>query len=734
MASVVPAVGVLLANEWGHHARSRDAVREEAGRLAAVVSADLARQARTVEHALRTVAPEVTHAGRADCARILDAVHASLDDASALWLEDRTGHVACASTATPASALERELPSDGDVGERPRVQRAALDDAAALPLSVGIDGGAQHLVALLDARRLAARYAAWPWPPHSSLTLADHAGAVLVRLPERPGSAAPLPQAWSALLRADRPGTVEVDAAVEGEDHVVGYVPPAAGPQALLVAVGMGNDALGPLPATDGSGNALALLVLAVLLAMAVSWFVSERLVHRPLDVLTRTARQLRRGDLGTRARLAPSDASEFGGLGSTFNELAETLQAREAERAATDEELRRARDAAEAASRSKTHFMAAVSHDLRQPLHSMSLTSDLLRLKLRGRPEAELADRLGRSVANLADLVSAVLDVSQLDAGLIVPQRDAFALDRVLQGAADEFTDEAEHKHIDLRIDPVPWWVRSDLRLLRRIVHNLVANALKYTGEGGTVQVRCVPDGDALELAVIDTGIGIPMERQQEIWEEFRQLDNPARDPSKGLGLGLSIVRRMAVLLDHPIRLVSEPGTGTVVSLRLPLADARPDTDRMPEAPRLAGRLLLVEDEPSVAAATAGTLREWGLEVDVARTAEAAIAAIGEASLPWDALISDFRLPGRSGLDVIATARRRWPWLRAFVMTGDVGANLAQALPGDVRLLAKPLSATTLAGALAPLAEAAAPAADSDRVLQRSGEVPPTIVRPRSH
>src|SRR5262249_26202474 len=147
------------------------------------------------------------------------------------------------------------------------------------------------------------------------------------------------------------------------------------------------------------------------------------------------------------------------------------------------------------------------------------------------------------------------------------------FALDRLLQGASDEFADEAERKGVALDVDIATAWVRSDMRLLRRIVHNLVANAVKYTPAGCSVRVGCVPHAGKVEIQVVDPGRGIPPERQAEIWEEFRQLDNPARDPSKGLGLGLSIVRRMALLLEHPITLRSEPGTGTAVSVLVPTA-----------------------------------------------------------------------------------------------------------------------------------------------------------------
>jgi signal transduction histidine kinase/FixJ family two-component response regulator len=713
MASVLPAVGVELYNEYRHHEERREAVKVEAERQAQLLAAEIGRSIEGLAQSLRVVA-HAEGPRRSDaegCERLLADLGAAAGAAGPVVVIDREGRPLCR-PGTPGYA------------DRPWVQEALLTGSAvgSYAVEAGL-GGAGLPVAIatrdasgevqgaalgaLDVSGLAQRLRQRPMPPGSSVTVADREGVVLVRLPNGASAGGHLPADWGPLAAAAHSGAVEVSAHIDGAERIVGYVPRAAAPGGLFVAVGYADDAA-LAPMLSSGSDALALMVLAVLLAMALSWFVSERLVHRPLDVLTRTARQLRGGDLGTRAELAPSDASEFGGLGSTFNELAETLQEREQERAITDEQLRRARDEAEAASRSKTHFLASVSHDLRQPLHSMSLTTDLLRLRLQGRPEAELADRLGRSVVNLVDLVNAVLDVSQLDAGLIVPQVEDFALDRLLQGTADEFADEAARKGVALDVDIAIVWVRSDMRLLRRIVHNLVANAVKYTPAGGSVRVRCVPHDGQIEIQVVDTGRGIPPERQAEIWEEFRQLDNPARDPAKGLGLGLSIVRRMALLLAHPITLRSEPGTGTAVSVRVPTAPARAAKAGPAAPPRLAGRLLLVEDDAGVAASTAGMLREWGLEVRVARTAEAAIAAIAEAARPFDAVLTDFRLPGRSGLDVVASAQLRWPWVRVVVMTGDVGANLKDVVAEGVPVLAKPVSAMTLAAALAPLAASA--------------------------
>jgi CheY-like chemotaxis protein/anti-sigma regulatory factor (Ser/Thr protein kinase) len=255
------------------------------------------------------------------------------------------------------------------------------------------------------------------------------------------------------------------------------------------------------------------------------------------------------------------------------------------------------------------------------------------------------------------------------------------------------------------LNIESTNESVRSDARLLRRIVQNLVANAIKYTPGGGTVTLSARPEGAFMNLTIADNGVGIPKERQAEIWEEFKQLKNPERDARKGLGLGMAIVKRMAALLEHPLSLESEEGAGTSVTVRVPRALSPLQGVARKETDSFRGALLLIEDDEAIAASTAALLKEWGLQVDTCSTAEAALDAFAHADTHYDAVLADYRLPGLSGADAVRAARLKSPGVLGLIVTGEVMSTELEALRASgVRVLKKPLHPDRLAEAMAPL------------------------------
>jgi CheY-like chemotaxis protein len=241
---------------------------------------------------------------------------------------------------------------------------------------------------------------------------------------------------------------------------------------------------------------------------------------------------------------------------------------------------------------------------------------------------------------------------------------------------------------------------------LLGRIVRNFILNAFKYTLPGGSVEIVCRERGDTLLIEVTDTGVGIPKDKQSLIFEDFRQLDNAERDPSKGHGLGLSIVSRTARLLGHALSLRSAIGAGSTFGVAVPTAEPGGEADTgaaAPSAPPRSLRILLVKDNDLVADVMAETLSDTGSDVTVANSAEAAFEIVEAAQHPFDAVISDFRLPGRSGVDAVAAVRRRWPSAQAVILTGDTSHSELRALPAQgIKLLLKPASAIELAELLA--------------------------------
>jgi len=363
---------------------------------------------------------------------------------------------------------------------------------------------------------------------------------------------------------------------------------------------------------------------------------------------------------------------------------------------------LEQARKVAERASEEKTRFLAAASHDLRQPMQALAALIGILAARPHDPDETALVKRADRAMRSMADLLNALLDFSQLDAGVIRPHWECFPAQRLLEAMREEFEIEASEKELQFTVQNCPCWVRSDPALLARMVRNLVSNAVKYTPPGGQVTVVCHREQGRIRLEVRDTGRGIRPEMHDAIFEEFRQIGNPECDDRKGLGLGLSIVRKMAHLLDHPITLRSSPGAGSTFTISVPLAE--PVTEQPHSEFFFAGgrRVLLVDDNELVVEVLVSLLADAGNDVVTANSAEQALAIVQSAEAAFDAVISDYRLPTLSGLEVIECVRRRWPAATAIILSGDTFDHRLHVLSNTgVKVLSKPVSRETLAQAL---------------------------------
>jgi PAS domain S-box-containing protein len=380
---------------------------------------------------------------------------------------------------------------------------------------------------------------------------------------------------------------------------------------------------------------------------------------------------------------------------------LTDVQDAVEAQEQAVQREAQ-ARRAAERASEEKTRFLAAASHDLRQPMQALATLIGILAARPRDPDETALVNRADRAMRSLSDLLNALLDFSQLDAGVIRPNLDSFPAQRLLDAMREEFEIEASEKKLQFTVQNCPCWLLSDPALLARMVRNLVSNAVKYTPSGGRVTVVCHQEEGRIRLEVRDTGRGIRPEMHDAIFEEFRRIGNPQRDDRKGLGLGLSIVRRMAQLLDHEIAFRSSPGAGSSFTIGVPAA--QPAIEEAHSEFSFAGgqRVLLVDDNELVAEVLVSLLADAGNEVVTASSAEDALAIVQSAETAFDAVISDYRLPTLSGLDVIEGVRRRWPAATAVILSGDTFDPRLQGLSKiGVKVLRKPVRRETLAQAL---------------------------------
>ncbi len=372
------------------------------------------------------------------------------------------------------------------------------------------------------------------------------------------------------------------------------------------------------------------------------------------------------------------------------------------------------ARRSAERANAAMTRFFAAANHDLRQPLNAMGLLAQTLHTRGAAVDACEVSGHLVECVDGMTQVVDELLDISRLDAGSLAVQQSVFALDGLLQELARTYRPLAQSKGLRIEIEAAHAWVRSDRTLIARVISNLPSNAIRYT-ERGVVRVS-VPVANAhIELAIEDTGIGIPAQELPRIFEEFYQVGNPARDRRLGLGLGLATVKRLSDLLGLDVSVRSTPGSGSRFSLMLPRCEAGHESaifaaPPLPESdPLMRCRVLVIEDDADSRVAMLGLLRAWGCDAQAVADTAAALGCVAAGFRP-DAVLADLRLAGgASGVAAIVALRDAVTAdLPALLVTGDVGSERArQAQAQGYTVLAKPVKAMPLraflGAALAP-------------------------------
>ena len=363
-----------------------------------------------------------------------------------------------------------------------------------------------------------------------------------------------------------------------------------------------------------------------------------------------------------------------------------------------------KARQTAEAANQAKSRFLAAASHDLRQPLHALGLFAGALTEKIQYPEVRHIVNNINASVEALEALFNELLDISKLDAGIIEPNMCHFSIAATLQRLHTEYSPRAEQKALEFRVRPCDAMVRSDPMLLERILRNLVSNAIRYT-QTGAVLLVCRKRGNRLRIEVRDSGIGIPPEQRDKIFEEFYQLGNPERDRNKGLGLGLAIVKRLEQLLGYKVDVKSALCKGSLFSVEVPLGE------RMAAQPALqevGGRasynfdselVVVVDDEMAVRESVQILLELWGCEVIAAGSTEEAQELLRN-SRPPSLIIADYRLRGNAtGIEAIQSIQTMFRAnIPGVLITGDTGPErLREAKASGYQLVHKPVAPAKL-------------------------------------
>jgi signal transduction histidine kinase len=462
-----------------------------------------------------------------------------------------------------------------------------------------------------------------------------------------------------------------------------------------------------------------ALLLGALVLAFFAGLFLARRMIV-PIQALRDGAARIGGGDLSQRISIRTGDELEV--LGNQFNSMAMRLQD---SYATLERKVEERTEQLELANLAKSRFLAAASHDLRQPLHALGLFIAQLHARMSAYERKRVVERIDAALAAMNELFNALLDISKLDSGVLIPKMNEFALAELLKRIETTFAGAAREKGLSLRIVPSNAWVRSDFILLERILFNLVSNAVRYTSHGGLV-IGCRQRGETVRIEVWDTGAGIPQDERQKIFGEFYRLGEPERDRRAGLGLGLAIVDRLCRLLDHPITLSSILGRGSRFAVTVPMVAAQAAGVERPTPVRARldesnGKLVaVIDDDPLVLDGMGGLFRSWGFRVVTGATDRAVLGGLAEHGQPPDLIISDYRLPdGVTGIEVIERLRNEFCIeIPAFLISGDTNPEpLHEAQAGGYYLLHKPVDPMTLRAVLS-------------QVLKKGAGAPPPATR----
>jgi two-component system CheB/CheR fusion protein len=373
-------------------------------------------------------------------------------------------------------------------------------------------------------------------------------------------------------------------------------------------------------------------------------------------------------------------------------------------ERHHTADALRIATQVAEMANVAKSRFLAAASHDLRQPLQTLTLLHGLLAKMVQGERKKKLVGLLDETLVAMSGMLNTLLDINQIEAGTVRPAITDFPVSDLLAHMRSQFQYHAQAEHLAFSVAPCSLRIHSDRRLLEQMIRNLLANAFKYTPQG-RVLLGCRRSGATMRIEIWDTGIGIAESECKSIFEEYHQVDNPARERARGLGLGLSIVRRLAVLLGHTISVRSWPGRGSVFSIEVALSSsegvAAPTVPHVPAADQPASQghiratILAVEDDPSVSDLLSVLLRDLGYRVTTVRDAATALALVAARKVQPDLILADYNLPGgMNGLQMVGHLRAELQFrIPAIILTGDISTETLRGIEREkCALLNKPV------------------------------------------
>jgi two-component system sensor histidine kinase/response regulator len=661
------------------------------------------------------------------CSPLFAKLKARFANYALLGTADTSGRIFCTSEPTPYSSVadqpffERAMDQPGlAVGNYwvdPANGRRMIHFAERFEDDDGLIAGV--VFAGLDLAWLSDHLKERGLAPTASILIADREGNIIARLPHPELLVGKnMRKSHEAIMDGEQPGWEET-VGVDGTTRIFGYVPPALPPKDFFLSAGQSKaEAFAAIDSATRLG--IGLILAGLLAAVYAAWAGGRNFIRRPIEGLLSVTAEWRNGNYAARARLEDR-SSEIGRLGAAFDDMADALAARHAAQQSAEEELRELNATLESrieqrtvelegAVRAKSQFLANMSHEIRTPLNGVLGMLELVRQTQLGPPQQRFIETARRSGETLLGVINGVLDLSKIEAGKIEIEHSPFDLRIVVEEVTELFSELAYGKGLELACF-VPAALHTsligDAGRLRQILTNLIGNAVKFT-ERGEVGVRVYTlerDEPSVLIAfeVVDTGIGIPVEKRRHIFEAFAQADSSTTRRYGGSGLGLSIAKHFCEMMGGSIDVASEPGAGSKFRFTAWFGFQPSATDgtqiRLP--PRAGGPALVVVDNALNREILEDQLSAWNIVVKHTLTGSAALGALRTAALhkePFELVIIDYSLPDMTGIELAHAIETTSEEVKQqIILLTSLDHDVGQNAEGALRRLTKPIRQSAL-------------------------------------
>ncbi len=723
--AVVPALVIQAWNEYDQRLAREDDIRQHVIAITKQFGeeiGELREGARQLLLALAQLDPVKFHQPDA-CGALFSQLKSRYANYSLLGAADTTGRVFCASGPTSFSSVT-DQPFFTRAMSQPglAVGNYSINPANGekmIHFAERFDGPDSQVAGVvfagLDLAWLSDHLKERGLSPTSSILIADREGNIIARLPNPEVLVGKnMRKSHEPIMDGDRAGWEET-VGVDGITRIFGYVPAALPPKDFFLSVGQSKAEA--FAAIDGATlRGVALILAGLLAAIYAAWAGGRKFIRRPIDGLLEVTAEWRNGNYDARARLEDR-ASEIGRLGSAFDEMADALAARHAAQQKAEEELRQLNATLEAriqqrtvelerAVRVKSQFLANMSHEMRTPLNGVLGSLELVRQTELGPTHRRFVDTAQRSAEALLSVINEVLDLSKIEAGRVELERSKFDLRIIVEEVTEAFADLAYGKGLELACfvpADLPTALVGDPGRLRQILTNLISNAIKFTERGEvSVRVQMVDQSvwsALMSFEVTDTGIGIPVEKREQIFEAFAQADSSTTRRYGGTGLGLTIAKHFCELMGGAIHVVSEPGVGSTFRFTARFGLQSEAATKIEAASLVCSgmRVLVVCGNALNREILTDHLSASAIRIGQAQTGAEALAVLRAATLcgdPYGRAIIDNSLPDEAGIEV-AHAIKSVPAhadLQLVLLTpfgqdaGELGDGLVRCLPKPIR------------------------------------------------